>query len=109
MIKSLLVSLLLTIFVEEIIGFLLGIRGKYNFLVLILVNIITNPVIVYIANLLILLGRNAILIWLIPLLEVIVVIIEGLLFKKYLDYKKMNVYLLSFIMNLLSFCIGIII
>lgn len=89
--------------------FLLGIRGKYNFLVLILVNIITNPVIVYIANLLILLGRNAILIWLIPLLEIIVVIIEGLLFKKYLDYKKMNVYLLSFIMNLLSFCIGIII
>ncbi len=36
-------SLLLTLLIEGLIAFLWGIRGKKNFLVVLLVNVLTNP------------------------------------------------------------------
>ena len=46
MIKSLILSLILTIILELLISYMLGIRNKKDFKVVILVNIYTNPFVV---------------------------------------------------------------
>ena len=51
MLINLIISLFLTIIIELIISLILGIRKRNDIYVVILVNICTNPVIVYIANL----------------------------------------------------------
>lgn len=109
MIESLLMSLFLTIVFETIIGFICGIRGKYNFLVLALINAITNPVIVYIINVVLIFCKINVAVIVTLILEVIVFLVEGRMFKRFLDYNKMNKYLLAFIINALSFSIGTII
>ena len=43
------------------------------------------------------------------ILEILTVITEGLIYKKYLEYKKINPILLAFILNLFSYLIGEII
>ena len=79
---------------------------KKDFLNVALVNIMTNPLVVIIS---IYIGlkcgifyRNIFLV----VLEILVVITEGYVYSKYLDYKKINPYLLSLLLNLLSYFIG---
>lgn len=98
--------LLLTIIIELIIALILGIRDKKDIINIILVNIITNPVVVMSQTLLyIKFGYNIEMIG-IAILEVLVVLVEGLIYKKVLNYKKINPILLSLILNALSFLIG---
>ena len=58
MLKSLTISLFLTIVIELTASLVLGIRNKEDIYVVILVNICTNPIVVFIANCLILIGSN---------------------------------------------------
>ena len=110
MIRSLVVSLLLTLVIELAVSLILGVRDKNDILVIALANIITNPVAVYIYGC-ISKYSSAIMIMIgtVILIETAVVIIEYLIFKRYLSLKRINPFLFSFIINALSFFIGMII
>ena len=101
--------LLSTIIIELLVAFILKVRDKKDILNIILVNITTNPLLVttttYINIIYGLKYRNI----LIYPFEILVVLVEGLVYKKYLKYKKINPYLLSFILNVSSYLIGLII
>lgn len=100
--------LLITISVELFMAFILGYR-KRDLLNVLLVNILTNPLlnslVIYVNVYYGLRYRNIIL----YILEIVVVFVEGLIYQKYLKKRIINGYVLSFILNLLSYVIGLII
>lgn len=98
--------LALTIVIELIISLLLGVRDKKDILNIILVNVITNPVVVMSQVLLYLRFGYKIEIIGVIILEVLVVIVEGLIYRKVLNYKRINPLLLALILNASSFLIG---
>lgn len=101
--------LICTIIIELVIVLVIGIRNKFNIINVILVNILTNPLVVSIPvyfNIKYgLFTRNVVLI----ILEILIFVIEALIYKKYLKYKKINPYLISLILNLGSYLFGLII
>ena len=104
--KIMIICLLSTIIIEVFFSFLFKIRNKKDFLNVILVNMITNPIVVitsiYVGLKYGLSYRNISLV----ILEISAIIIEGFIYYKYLVYQKINPYLLSFLLNLLSYFIG---
>ncbi len=100
--------LILTIIVECLIAFILGYRKK-DLLNILLANAITNPIVstipVYVNVKYGLLYRNICLL----VLELLVLIVEGYIYKKYLKNRKINPYILSLILNISSYLIGMII
>lgn len=109
MIKSLIISLILTIFIELLISILIGIRKRNDIITIIAVNILTNPIVVFTANLL----NNfkiVLLYWpIVIIMELIVIFIEGKIYEKILDYKKISGFILSVLNNVISFSFGLII
>lgn len=103
--KVMLISLSCTLVIEVIVAFILKYRGK-DIINVILVNILTNPIlnssIVAINYYYGLKTRNISLI----IMEILVVIVEGFIYQKYLTRKKINGYLLSLILNIASYVIG---
>ena len=109
MVFILIFSLLLTLVIEVPIAILLGVKDKEDIKDIIIINCITNlslNVIVYILYFFI--DTNIVYYGLVPIFEVIIFIVEGILFKR-LKYKKINSYLLSLILNLTSYSIGLLI
>ena len=106
--KVMLISLSITIVIEISFAFILKYRNK-DLVNVLLVNILTNPllnsIIVAINYYYGLKYRNIALL----ILEILVVIIEGFIYQKYLDRKKINGYLLSLILNIASYGIGLLI
>jgi len=100
--------LIVTIISEIIVALIIGVREKKDLVNIVLVNIITNPLVVIIpiyCNFKYgLLGRNICL----YTLEILTVLVEGFIYYKVLKYKKINGFLLSFILNLSSYLIGIL-
>ena len=86
MIKSLILSLILTIILEILVSYILGIRSKHDFKVVILVNIYTNPIVVFLSNIVQLMNNALIYYCSVFILEIGAVVIETLLYKKYLKY-----------------------
>lgn len=85
------------------------IREKKNYLKqFLLINLITNPLIVLIFNILSLMNFKHILITII-ILEMLVVIVEGKLYKVFLKENKNKWYINSLILNLSSYLVGIVI
>ncbi len=109
MILSLLISLFLTIIIELTVSFIIGIRNKDDIKVVILVNICTNPIVVYIANCLMLFTNDFIYNIGVAILEMLVVMVEFVLYKKYLKFDKVSPFAISLINNVISFSIGVII
>lgn len=107
MIFSLLFSFAVTVLLEETLGFLLGIRGKSGFLLVFLVNVVTNPAIVFTMYLLHLLAIPAEYLFLL-LLELAAVATEAFLYKGALPPGK-NPLLFSLSLNAFSFFGGKII
>lgn len=107
--KIMLVSLLCTIVIESVIAYLLGVRSKRDFVNIILVNILTNPLVVSISfSTNILFGveyKNIVLL----ILEFSALITEGFIYNKYLEHRKLNPYLISLILNFASYSIGFLI
>ena len=96
----------LTVLSEVCLSILLGLRKKdllYVFLVNILTNPLLNAIVIYVY---INFGKSMYYIVLISL-ELVVVLVEGLIYKKVLSYKKINWLLLSVILNVFSFLIGL--
>ncbi len=109
MILSLIISLLLTILIELSISTFLGIKTRNDIRIVILVNICTNPIVVYIANILKLLNNNLLYILTVIVLEIIVVFVEFRLYNKYLKNYKKSKFILSLVNNISSYMIGILI
>lgn len=108
MLKSLIISLILTIAIELFISVFIGIRKRNDIITIITVNALTNPIVVFIANILNTLG--IVLYWtIVIIMESIVIFIEGKIYVKILDFKKISGFKLSFINNIISFSIGLII
>ena len=98
--------LIITIVIELIVGIIIGIRDKKDILNIILVNIMTNPVVVSVPVLFLLLyGTTAR--WIILfVLEMLTIIVEGFVYFKFFKYKKINGFLVSLILNFASYGIG---
>ena len=109
MLKNLIVSLILTIIIELAISIIIGIRKRNDIITIITVNTLTNPIVVFIANIIYTL-ENALLYWIIVIaMEIIVVFIEGKIYNKILKFEKISGLKLSFINNVVSFGTGLII
>ncbi len=106
--KVMLISLSITLVIEISFAFILKYRNK-DLVNVLLVNILTNPllnsIIVAINYYYGLKYRNIALL----ILEILVVIIEGFIYQKYLDRKKIYYYLLSHILNIASYGIRLLI
>ena len=85
------------------------IRDKKDILNILLVNIVTNPLVVSVPVLFNvvygLFERNICLL----ILEILAVLLEGIVYKKYLNFKKINPFILSILLNLSSYLVGEII
>ena len=105
--KTYLIPLFLTVILEEGTAYLLGLRGK-DLLLILLVNIVTNPVLVTLSLLLMYhigVGTGQILTYLV--LEPLVIYTEYRFFKAYLGSKR-DPFKLSLILNLVSITGGIL-
>ena len=101
--------LLLTILIELVIALLIGIVKRRDLLNVILVNVVTNPLVVSLPILFMLMyGIRAKYIVLI-ILELLTFLFEGFIYSKVLDYKKLNPYIISLMLNLGSYLIGVVI
>lgn len=94
------------VFVTELtLGFLFGARNAKKFITVMLINIITNPAVVLTALSLTLFWRRAEDTG-IFILEVIVVFLEGFMFKRFKVFDNKNPYLISLVLNCVSFITG---
>lgn len=104
--EPLLTCLILTIIIEVIIAYFLKVRVKKDYLNIILVNILTNPIVVLFPYIIYLYHGITIYYISLIILELLAVLSEGFIYQKVLKYKKYNYYLLSLILNLSSYLIG---
>lgn len=109
LILSLIISLILTIVIELIVSAILGINDKYDIKIIIIANCITNPTVVYIANFVNLFYNRLTYTITVAILEIFAVIIEFLIYKKYLKFNKKSPLVISIINNIVSFSLGLII
>ena len=101
--------LILTIVMELTFAMILGIRNKKDILNVILVQVLTNPIVVTVPYLIYIEFGYIPYKVSIYVLEVMAVIVEGFVYSKTLEYKKINPYLFSFLLNLLSYSLGLVI
>lgn len=98
--------LIVTIFVEVMVALILKIYNKIDILNVVLVNFFTNPLLVSLLYLVFLkYGAIAKIVFEVTM-EILIFIVEGAIYKKYLKYDKINPYLVSFVLNAASYFIG---
>jgi len=107
--KYMLICLLLTIVIEVIIGLIMGIRDKKDFLNVILVNMLTNPIVTSVPTYFLFFNSPLVSNISLAVLEVLTVIVEGFIYSKTLKYKKINPYLVALILNISSYLLGLVI
>ena len=98
-------ALALTVVIEAALAFLLGVRTGRDQLIVLLANVITNPLLNAILTIVSFYISPAVYYWFLVPLEIAVVFAEGRIYKNTLTL-KMNRYLFSFLLNLGSFFIG---
>ncbi len=97
-----------TIVIETLIAYLIGIRDKKDVFNIMLVNLVTNPIVFSIPLLVASLygtTKSKIIFY---LLEVLTVVFEGFIYHRNLQYKKINSTLLSLLLNLCSYLLGLL-
>ena len=110
MIASLVISLGLTLLIELLVALILGIRNKEDMLIVILVNTLTNPVVVFCANCILLLESNLVYNVYVAVVEVLVVMIEWKIYQSFFSERyQHSSFFLSLICNLSSFLFGMIV
>ena len=97
----------ITIIIETLLAYLLKIREKEDLLNIVIINFITNVAL----NIFIIINTTLFnkLIINIILLEILIIVVEGIFYKKKLSYKKINPFLISLILNTVSYLFSIII
>ena len=108
---ALLLALLITLVVEIGLAYILGVRGTYNLVGILIINVITNTLLngIMLPIEYLLSGYTVAIYSILAVLEILVVISEFLYYKIDLEYKKIHPLLLSFILNAASFSIGLIV
>lgn len=102
-------ALIITIIVETLLAFIINIRNKHDLINIILVNIITNPLVNSISLYFLLnYGFKAKDISL-AICELSTFLVEGFIYSKTLTNEKINPYLISFILNVSSYLLGLVI
>lgn len=101
-----LVCLTLTLLIESLTALICGVRSKRDFLLISLANLMTNPILVCVTFLLGFFYGMRVRMPVEILLEISVVFIEGLVYRKATDYKKLDPFLLSLILNGVSYLSG---
>ena len=101
--------LVCTILIEVVVGLIIGVRNKKDILNVILVNVLTNPLVTSIPVLIYINLRYTPYIISIIILEIFAFVSEGFIYKKTLTYKKINPFIISLILNLSSYLIGLLI
>ena len=108
-IKILISSLVFTLIIELVIAKILKVKEKKDLINIVLVNIVTNPIVVlfpYVIGLYVGIKYRHISLF---ILELFAFLFEGLIYKKYFKYNRINPYVVSLILNLSSYLIGNII
>lgn len=104
--KMMIICLFTTLTIEVIVSLLLKIKEKKDLLNIILVNTLTNPILVASTALIrVVIGIK----YQLPstiIFELIAFFTEGFIYNKVLKYKKINGYILSLILNISSYSIG---
>lgn len=96
----------MTVLIECVSAYIIGIRKKNDIVYVGLVNVLTNPLVVVSVFIIGLrFGHNTSVIYE-YIIEVCVVIAEGIIYKKVLDYKKIHPLLISLILNAVSYFSG---
>jgi len=108
MLRSLALSLGLTLLIEIPAALILGLRRKEDILLVGLVNILTNPIIVLILNLFFVFTASPPPWFLILPLEVFAVLTEGFIYQKGLSCRRIHPFLLSLILNGISYFGGLL-
>jgi len=107
--KYMLICLFFTILFELLLALILKVNNKKDWLNIALVNFLTNPLLVSLSACInILYGYTTKQLSLL-IMEILVVIVEGLIYKNVLNYKRINPFLLSLYLNLFSYIMGIVI
>lgn len=107
MFESLVISLFLTLIIEMSLAAIAKVREEENLTTVMWVNVLTNPVVVFTANMTSIIFDNYFITRaVVYFLEIMVVIVEGYLFKKYLKDVKINPYLFALYLNGISFLTG---
>ena len=107
-IHILIVNLILCFLIEIPAGVCFGARGFRKFFTMALINVITNPVVVFSRLVMIIYFENLHIPGIL-LLEIGAFLIEGFMFLKFEIFDDKNPYAVSFALNFLSFAIGEII
>lgn len=102
-------ALFFTILIEVVVAFLLRVKEKKDLINVVLVNVVTNPIVVLFPYVIGMYHGNTYRYIALAILEVLTVIFEGFIYKKHLNYKKINPFLLALILNAASYFIGNII
>ena len=108
MLRSLALSLGLTLLLEIPAALILGLRRKEDILLVGLVNVLTNPIVVLILNLLFIFTASPPPWFLILPLEVFAVLTEGFIYQKGLSYRRIHPLFLSLILNGISYFGGLL-
>ena len=108
MLRSLALSLGLTLLLEIPAALILGLRRKEDILLVGLVNILTNPIVVLILNLFLLFSASPPPWLLILPLEVFAVLTDGFIYQKGLSYRRIHPFFLSLILNGISYFGGLL-
>ncbi len=103
------ICLVLTIVIEAITSFIIGYRTIKEQFVIALINIVTNPVVVYLSLVFSLIHNIVIQTCLLITIEILVVIIESIMLKKYNTQKNIPFWTISLINNGTSFILGLFI
>lgn len=92
--------------IEIIVALLIKLRDKKDLINVFLVNVLTNPLLVSTSYLIFIkCGATSKKIYEI-ILEILIFLVEGIIYQKYLKYSKINGFLVSLILNLSSYFVG---
>ena len=100
-----LTALALTVVIEAAFAFVLGVRTGRGQLIVLLANVITNPLLNAVLTVVSFYLSPAVYYWFLVPLEVVAVLAEGRIYQTTLRL-KLNPYLLSFLLNAASFLFG---
>ena len=108
MLRSLLLSLALTLILELAAALLLGIRHRRDLAVVALVNVVTNPLVVLTLNLFLFTAQSAPPWYLTAGLELAAWLAEAFFYRTCLSRKPLDPFLLSLILNSISYLGGLL-
>lgn len=103
------VSLICTMVIECVGAIVLKVKDKKDIFNVILVNLLTNPLVVSISFFINISYGVKLRMLSMIFLELSAFFIEGYIYDRCLEYKRFNGFVLSFILNVLSYFIGLVI